>query len=48
MNHAPNFLSKRSVAPYLPQATKRWWQCGGCRYRFATLGQRYPHARCAK
>ncbi|PRW60422.1 MCM10-like protein [Chlorella sorokiniana] len=30
------------------EVTKRWWQCGGCRYRFATLGQRYPHSRCTK
>ncbi|KAL4421928.1 hypothetical protein ABPG77_005212 [Micractinium sp. CCAP 211/92] len=30
------------------QATKRWWQCEGCKYRFATVGQKYPSRTCVK
>ncbi|KAL4855109.1 hypothetical protein ACK3TF_004331 [Chlorella vulgaris] len=30
------------------EATKRWWQCCGCKYRFTTVNQRYPSGRCAK
>lgn len=30
------------------QATKRWWQCEGCKDRFATVGQKYPAKRCVK
>lgn len=29
-------------------ATKRWWQCEHCRYRFTTVGVKYPTRRCAK
>jgi len=29
------------------QAVKRWWQCGGCKGRFHTVGARYP-SRCLK
>ncbi|KAG7666986.1 hypothetical protein Ndes2526B_g04527 [Nannochloris sp. 'desiccata'] len=30
------------------QAIKRWWQCGGCKGRFHTVGVRYPMSRCPK
>jgi hypothetical protein len=30
------------------QAIKRWWQCGGCKGRFHTLGVRYPTSKCPK
>lgn len=30
------------------QSTKRWWQCEGCKYRFTTVGQKYPSQACAK
>lgn len=29
-------------------ATKRWWECEHCTYRFATVGVRYPNKRCTK
>jgi hypothetical protein len=34
--------------PQILQAKKRWWQCEGCKYRFATVGQKYPAKRCVK
>lgn len=30
------------------QVTKRWWECGSCRHRFATVGVRHPRCRCPK
>jgi len=30
------------------QATKRWWQCDGCKRRFCTVGVRYPCGPCPK
>ncbi|KAL4437421.1 hypothetical protein ABPG75_004560 [Micractinium tetrahymenae] len=30
------------------QASKKWWQCEGCKYRFTTVGQKYPSQQCAK
>ena len=30
------------------QAVKRWWACGHCSHRFATLALRYPSKRCPK
>lgn len=30
------------------QAMKRWWRCGGCGGRHATVGVRYPQGRCPR
>lgn len=30
------------------EAVKRWWECEACRYRFSTVGVKYPTSRCTK
>lgn len=40
--------TRRRLPSVPPQATKRWWQCDGCKYRFSTVGQKYPATRCTK